>query len=126
MSDPNEARHIRWDDMPKEKLTDFLDRRIISGDKSMLTHVYMKKGCVVPMHHHENEQLTYVLSGLLRFWVGSEDAAPIDVGAGEVLVLPSNLPHKAEALEDTLDVDFFTPPRKDWLDGTDDYLREQS
>jgi len=120
-----EARYVRWDDLPKEKLTDYLDRRIISGEKAMLTHVYMKKGCVVPMHHHENEQLTYVLEGTLRFWVGSEDAVPIDVHAGEVLVLPANVAHKAEALEDTLDVDFFAPPRQDWLDGTDAYLRQQ-
>jgi quercetin dioxygenase-like cupin family protein len=91
----------------------------------MLTHVYMKKGCIVPMHHHENEQLTYVLEGALKFWIGSEDAEPLVVHAGEVLVLPSNVPHKAEALEDTLDVDFFTPPRQDWLDKTDDYLRRQ-
>lgn len=120
-----EARHVRWDDLPKEKLTDYLDRRIISGEKAMVTHVYMKKGCVVPMHHHENEQLTYVLEGTLRFWIGTEDAGPIDVRAGDVLVLPANVPHKAEALEDTLDVDFFAPPRQDWLDGTDSYLRHQ-
>jgi quercetin dioxygenase-like cupin family protein len=119
------AKHYRWDDLPREKLSDFLDRRIITGDRAMLTHVYMKKGCVVPLHHHENEQLTYILEGALKFWIGSEDAEPIVVHAGEVLVLPSNVPHKAEALEDTLDVDFFTPPRQDWLDGTDDYLRKQ-
>ena len=121
----NEVRHIRWDDLPKEKLTNYLDRRIISGEKAMLTHVYMKKGCVVPMHSHENEQITYILSGALKFWVGSDEAAPVVVRTGEVLVLPSNVPHKAEALEDTLDVDIFSPPRSDWLDGTDDYLRSQ-
>ena len=93
--------------------------------QAMLTHVYMKKGCLVPMHHHENEQITYVLEGALKFWVGSEDAEPIVVRTGEVLVLPSNVPHKAEALEDTLDVDVFSPPRRDWLEGTDDYLRQQ-
>jgi quercetin dioxygenase-like cupin family protein len=119
------AKHYRWDDLPKEKLNDFLDRRIITGKSAMLTHVYMKKGCVVPLHHHENEQLTYILAGALKFWIGSEDADPIVVRSGEVLVLPSNLPHKAEALEDTLDVDIFTPPRQDWLDGSDDYLRKQ-
>ena len=65
----NDVRHIRWDDLPKEKLTNYLDRRIISGEKAMLTHVYMKKGCVVPMHSHENEQITYILSGALKFWM---------------------------------------------------------
>lgn len=124
-SDTGEARHIRWDDMPKEKLSNFIDRRMVTGDKAMLTHVYIKKGGIVPLHHHENEQITYILEGALKFWVGSEDAEPIVVRAGEVLVLPSNLPHKAEALEDTLDVDIFTPPRQDWLEGTDDYLRQQ-
>lgn len=109
--------------MPKETLSPRIDRRIISADKAMLTHVYLKKGAVVPMHHHENEQLTYILEGALKFWIGSEDADPVVVRAGEVLVLPSNVPHKAEALEDTLDVDVFSPPRQDWLDGTDDYLR---
>jgi quercetin dioxygenase-like cupin family protein len=122
---PSTAKHYRWDDLPKEKLSDFLERRIVTGARAMVTHVYMKKGCVVPLHHHENEQLTYVLEGALKFWIGSEDAEPIVVCAGEVLVLPSNVPHKAEALEDTLDVDFFAPPRQDWLDGTDDYLRRQ-
>ena len=124
-SEHNGARHIRWDDMPKEKLSGFIDRRMITGDKAMLTHVYIKKGGIVPLHHHENEQITYILEGALKFWVGSEDAEPFVVHAGEVLVLPSNLPHKAEALEDTLDVDIFTPPRQDWLEGTDDYLRGQ-
>ena len=122
---PNGVKHYRWDDLPKERLSGFLDRRIITGERGMVTHVYMKKGCLVPMHHHENEQLTYILEGSLKFWVGSEDAEPFVVHAGEVLVLPSNVPHKAEALEDTLDVDFFTPPRQDWLDKTDDYLRRQ-
>jgi unsaturated pyranuronate lyase len=125
MTDTSRVKHYRWDDMPKEKLNDLLDRRIITGEKAMVTHVYMKKGCLVPMHHHENEQLTYVLEGALKFWIGSEDAEPIVVHKGEVLVLPSHVPHKAEALEDTLDVDFFSPPRQDWLDGTDDYLRKQ-
>ena len=89
----------------------------------MLAHVYLKKGCIVPLHHHDNEQLTYVLEGALKFWIGSEDGEEIIVHAGEVLVIPSHVPHKAEALEDTLDVDIFCPPRQDWLDKTDDYLR---
>jgi quercetin dioxygenase-like cupin family protein len=122
---PNGVKHYRWDDLPKERLTSLLDRRIITGEKAMVTHVYMKKGCLVPLHQHENEQLTYVLEGALKFWIGSEDAEPFVVHAGEVLVLPGNVPHKAEALEDTLDVDFFAPPRQDWLDKTDDYLRRQ-
>lgn len=109
--------------MEKERLSGQISRRIITADRAMLTHVYLDKGAVVPMHSHDNEQITYVISGVLRFWIEDEDSEPIDVKAGEVLVLPSWVPHKAIALEDTLDVDIFTPPRQDWLDGTDDYLR---
>jgi quercetin dioxygenase-like cupin family protein len=116
------ATHYRWNDLPKERVTDLLDRRLITGERMMLAHVYLKKGCVVPTHRHENEQLTYILEGTLRFWIG-EEQEQLDVHAGEVLLIPSNVLHKALALEDTLDVDIFCPPRQDWLDKTDDYLR---
>jgi quercetin dioxygenase-like cupin family protein len=89
----------------------------------MLAHVYLKRGCLVPRHSHENEQITYILEGALRFWLGADEREECVVRAGEVLTIPSNLPHKALALEDTLDVDVFSPPRQDWLDGTDAYLR---
>lgn len=115
--------HYRWEDLPKERLNDRLERRLISGERVMLAHVYLKKGCVVPRHAHENEQLTYILEGALRFWIGEEESQEVVVRAGEVLRIPSNVPHKAEALEDTLDVDVFSPPRQDWLAGTDSYLR---
>ena len=113
-----------WNDMPKERVTPLLDRRLITAERMMLAHVYLKKGCIVPLHQHENEQLTYILEGALKFWIGSETGDTLVVSAGEVLVIPSNVPHKAEALEDTLDVDIFCPPRQDWLDKTDDYLRK--
>ncbi len=118
------ATWYRWDDMPKEQVSDMLDRRLITGERMMLSHVYLKKGCIVPQHSHENEQLTYILSGALKFWIGEEMREQI-VREGEVLVIPSNVLHKAEALEDTLDVDVFNPPRQDWLDKTDDYLRQK-
>ena len=120
----SDVRHFKWDDMPKERVNDLLDRRLITGDRMMLAHVYLKEGCVVPMHSHENEQLTYILEGRLRFWIGSEDAEPMDLGPGEVLHIPSHVPHKALALEDTLDVDVFSPPREDWISGSDTYLRK--
>jgi len=113
----------RWDDMPKESVSETLDRRLITGDRVMLTHVYLKKGSIVPRHSHENEQLTYILEGGLRFWIGPDESEVIEVRAGEVLHIPSFVQHKAEALEDTLDVDIFSPPREDWLNKTDDYLR---
>jgi len=113
----------RWEDMPKEKVSAMLDRRLVSGDRVMLAHVYLKKGCIVPRHQHENEQITYILDGALRFWIGEDEKQEQIVRAGEVLHIPSNVWHKAEALEDTLDVDVFSPPRQDWLDKTDSYLR---
>ncbi|MCU1266286.1 MAG: cupin protein [Acidobacteria bacterium] len=115
----------RWEDMPKEQVSDVLDRRLITGDRVMLTHVYLKKGAVVPQHSHENEQITYILEGGLRFWIGKDESQVIDVLPGEVLHIPSRVLHKAEALEDTVDVDIFSPPRQDWLDKTDDYLRQK-
>ena len=114
----------RWEDLPKEQLKPDLQRRLISTERMMLAHVYLEKGCVVPKHSHENEQLTYILQGALKFWIGEDGAQELVVRAGEVLVIPSNVPHRAEALEDTLDVDVFDPPRQDWLDGTDDYFRK--
>ncbi|HSP63033.1 MAG TPA: cupin domain-containing protein [Pyrinomonadaceae bacterium] len=117
--------HHRWADIPKERLSDVLDRKLITGDRMMLAHVYLKKGAVVPQHSHENEQITYILEGGLRFWIGADESEVIDVLAGEVLHIHSNVPHKAEALADTLDVDIFSPPRQDWLDKTDDYLRQK-
>ena len=119
----NGATLYRWDDMPKEELKPDLGRRLISTERIMLAHVYLDKGCIVPQHAHENEQLTYILQGALRFWLGDDQTETVDVPAGSVLHLPSWLPHKAEALEDTLDVDVFCPPRADWLDGSDAYLR---
>jgi quercetin dioxygenase-like cupin family protein len=115
----------RWEDMPKEEVTDSLSRRLITGERMMLAHVYLKKGSIVPRHSHENEQITYILEGALRFWIGEDEQETIDVLAGEVLHIPSFVQHKAEALEDTLDVDIFSPPRQDWLDKTDDYLRQK-
>lgn len=120
------AAHYRWDDMPKESLTDLLARRLITSDRMMLAHVYLKKGCVVPKHAHESEQLTYILEGELRFWIGENGEQEVSVRAGEVLVIPSNVPHRAEAIVDSLDVDVFSPPRQDWLDKRDDYLRQPS
>ena len=117
------VRFYRVEDVPREHVTDMLDRRLITGERSMLAHVYLRKGCIVPFHSHENEQISYILEGALRFWIGEQGEDEVVLRAGEVLVIPSRVRHKAEALEDTVDVDIFTPPRRDWLDGSDDYLR---
>ena len=116
--------HYRWKQMPKEKVSPMLDRRLITGERLMLAHVYLKKGCIVPMHSHHNEQITYILEGELKFWIGDDEAQVVHVKPGEVLHIPPHVPHKAEAIEDTLDVDIFDPPREDWLKKTDSYLRK--
>ncbi len=114
----------KWAEMPKETVTDAISRRVITGDRVMIAHVYLDAGSVVPKHSHENEQVTYILEGALRFWIGEDGEEQLDVRAGEVLHIPSTVPHRAEALEDTVDVDVFSPPRQDWLDGTDSYFHE--
>jgi len=121
-------RHEKWDAIPREVVTDDIARRLFTGERMMLAQVYLDRGAIVPWHSHENEQLTWILSGALRFLIGeegSDDVVDIVVSAGEVLYIPSNVPHRAEALEDTVDVDIFSPPRQDWLKGTDTYFKDR-
>lgn len=122
---PTSVTVYKWDDMPKERVTDVIHRRVVTGERAMIAHVYLDKGAIVPQHSHDNEQLTYIVSGALKFWLGADGSEVLVLGAGEIMHIPSNLPHKAEALEDTLDIDVFTPPRQDWLDGTDTYFHDQ-
>lgn len=123
----SDVRHLPWDSVPLETLNPLISRKLITSEKMMLAQVFLTKGAIVPAHDHINEQFTYILSGALRFWIGEHADAPgetyTDVKAGEVLVIPSMVRHRAEALEDTLDVDVFNPPRQDWLDGSDAYIR---
>lgn len=125
MSSDRKATWYRWADIPREEVNERLARRLITGDRVMLAHVYLKQGCVVPRHSHENEQFTYILEGALQFRVGADGGEEVVVRAGEVLHLPAHVPHEARALEDTLDVDVFSPPREDWLKKTDAYLRKK-
>jgi len=113
-------RHIPWTSVPVEDLKPLLQRHFIIGQDIMLARVLLKKGCVVPLHSHHNEQITYILEGALKFWI---DGKEIVVNAGEVLTIPPHMPHKAEALADTVDLDVFHPPREDWINKTDQYLR---
>ena len=122
MAEFSGVRHFIWDKMEREKVTDVIHRKVISGERAMLAHIYLDKGARVPMHSHENEQITYLVEGVLKFWIG-ERREELVLRAGEVLHIPSNVPHEAEALEDCVDIDVFSPPRQDWLDGTDDYFR---
>jgi quercetin dioxygenase-like cupin family protein len=115
-----ELRHVPWSSVEVEALNPLLGRHFVVGQNVMLARVLMKKGCIVPEHSHPNEQLTFIAQGALKFWI---DGKVIVVNAGEVLTIPPNMPHKAEALEDTIDFDVFNPPRADWMSGTDVYLR---
>jgi len=117
---PAALKYSAWSAVPLEDLNPLLQRQLVYGQQIMLARVLLKKGCIVPEHSHENEQLTYILEGALKFWI---DGREIIVHAGETLCIPSNLPHKAEAMEDTVDLDVFCPPRADWINKTDQYLR---
>lgn len=121
--DATVAKHYRWAELPAEPMKGSITRKLITSERMMIAHVFLKKGDDVPQHSHENEQITYILEGALHFWLGEKGERELTVRAGEVLVIPSHLPHRALALEDTLDVDVFNPPRQDWLNGTDAYLR---
>ena len=115
------TQHIRWSDLPVESVTPLFDRQYVVGDKVMVARIVMKKGCLVPEHSHHNEQISQILSGSLRF---NMEGKEIILKAGEFLFIPPNVPHAAFALEDTTAIDTFTPPREDWINGTDSYLRK--
>lgn len=116
-----ELKYIPWNAVEMEELNPLLRRQFVVGRDIMVARVLMKKGCIVPEHSHVNEQVTYILEGALKFWI---DGKEIVVHAGEVLTIPPNMPHKAEALEETVDLDVFSPPRADWMNKDDRYLRE--
>jgi unsaturated pyranuronate lyase len=112
MASPGVRLH-RWDEIALDKVTEMLSRKIVSGEREMLVQVYVKRGCLVPMHAHDSEQMTYVLQGALRFLIQGEE---ITVREGEVLHIPPGVEHQAEALEDTFELDVFSPVRQAWLD----------
>lgn len=109
-----------WDAVPLEPMSDLISRKYVAGDKVMLAHIFLKKDAVVPEHHHESEQITFIVEGALKFELEGREVV---VRKGEVLVIPSNVPHRAVALEDTVDIDVFSPLRMDWINKDDSYLR---
>ncbi len=113
-------KYVPWSTVDLEDLNPLLQRQFVVGRDIMVARVLMKKGCIIPLHSHHNEQFTYILEGALKFWI---DGKEIVVNAGEVLTIPPHMPHKAEALVDTVDLDVFNPPRSDWINKTDQYLR---
>ena len=121
---PTQAFHTRWSDTPVEQLNPQLTRQFITGAQAMLARIDLKKGATVPRHSHANEQISWITEGALLFTLGEPgDERQVTVRAGEVLVIPGNLPHAAEALENTVDFDLFAPPRQDWIAKDDAYLR---
>lgn len=112
--------YVRWKDIEVEQLSPLIGRQFVVGKDVMVARVFLRKGANVPLHHHHNEQITYILEGALEFLIEGER---IVVRAGEVLCIPPNVPHEANALEDTVDLDIFNPPRQDWIDRDDAYLR---
>jgi Uncharacterized conserved protein, contains double-stranded beta-helix domain len=112
--------YVKWKDIELEQLNPLIGRQFVVGKDVMVARVFLKKGANVPLHHHHNEQITYILEGALEFLIEGER---IVVHAGEVLCIPPNVPHEANALEDTVDLDIFNPPRQDWIDRDDAYLR---
>lgn len=117
-------QHINWDRIPVEVVNPSMKRRIITGDKLMIARMNFKDGFLVPLHHHIHEQVTQVLSGRMRFWLGENKDKVIELGPGDVVVIPSNLPHEALMIGDVEEMDAWSPPRQDWLDGSDHYLRK--
>lgn len=113
-------KYLTWDSVPLEVMSDMISRKVIAGEKAMVAQVFLKKDAVVPEHHHESEQITYIVEGALKFEL---EGKVVIVGKGEVLHIPSHVPHRAVALEDTLDIDIFSPIRTDWVTKDDAYLR---
>ena len=121
----DQLSHTNWDNIPIEQLNPLIDRQFLVGTNVMIARVLLKQGAVVPLHHHHNEQVSYILEGALKFILKTDAGdKEITVRAGEVLCIPPNLPHEAHALEDTIDLDIFNPPRQDWIDRDDAYLRK--
>jgi len=119
----SQATHVRWNDLPRERVGELIERRYVTGVHLTMAQFFLAKGCLVATHEHESEQFVNVVAGKLRLRLGAEGAEVADVAAGEVLMIPPHLPHSAEALEDTVVFDSFSPTRKDWIEKRDDYFR---
>ncbi|MGB5247375.1 MAG: cupin domain-containing protein [Woeseia sp.] len=118
------ARHLDWETVPLETVNPMMQRRIITGELMTVARIWFKDGFHVPRHSHHNEQITQVVSGVLRFRIGEQGDEEIDIGPGEVLVIPANLPHEALCIGDVEEIDMWAPRRDDWLNKSDDYLRQ--
>lgn len=115
---------INWDTVELETVNPHMKRRIVTGDHMTVARIYLADGFLVPMHSHVHEQITQIISGRMRFTFGEERAEVAEYGPGDVIVIPPNLPHEALSIGDVEEMDMWSPRRDDWLDGTDDYLRQ--
>ena len=123
MSEQDNVELLNWDQIPMETVNPMMQRQIITGELMTVAKIYFKDGFLVPMHSHHNEQITQVISGLLRFRIGEDGEQTIDVGPGQTIVIPANVPHEALVVGDVVEMDMWAPRRDDWLNQTDDYLR---
>ena len=117
-------QHLSWDQVELETVNPQMTRRIVTGERLTVARIYFKDGFRVPLHSHEHEQVTQVISGVLRFWLGANREKTLDLGPGDVIVIPSNMPHEALCIGDVEEMDTWSPRREDWLNKTDDYLRQ--
>jgi len=124
MSTQGNVELLQWDDIPMETVNPSMRRQIITGELMTVARIYLKDGFLVPMHSHHNEQITQVISGVLKFRLGKDGDETIEVGPGQVIVIPANLPHEARVVGDVVETDMWAPRRDDWLNQTDDYLRQ--
>ena len=123
MANP-QFQHLSWDQVELETVNPQMTRRIVTGERLTVARIYFKDGFRVPLHSHEQEQVTQVISGVLRFWLGANREKTLDLGPGDVVVIPSNMPHEALCIGDVEEMDTWSPRRDDWLNKTDDYLRQ--
>ncbi len=123
MSEQDSVELLDWDQIPMETVNPMMQRQIITGELMTVAKIYFKDGFLVPMHSHHNEQITQVISGLLKFRIGEDGEQTIDVGPGQSIVIPANVPHEALVVGDVVEMDMWAPRRDDWLNQTDDYLR---
>lgn len=113
----------KWSQIEAEDLGRGISRKFVTGPRLMVAHIELAEGAEVPEHSHKNEQISYVLKGTLRFRIGANGEQKV-VSAGELIILPANVKHQVLALSKSISLDIFNPPRQDWIDGTDDYLRQ--
>jgi len=114
---------LSWEAVPLETVNPSMTRKIVTGERMTIAWIWFKDGYRVQQHSHVHEQITQVIKGRMRFWFGADRAHIVELGPGETIVIPSNLPHEALCLGDVEEIDIWSPRRDDWLDGSDAYLR---